>query len=118
MNRFLASTNRMLQMHGMDLTYQSVANSAYNVEQGKAVPTVTNYTARMYPRHIRANQYQFPNLIGKEVVLFYLANNALAFSVKAGDLILYRGNSYKVQEFQEHVADGEVVLYRITTVRG
>jgi hypothetical protein len=115
---FLEITKRALARHGIDLVYASVTTGAYNVETGKPAVTRTEYTKRMYPKQIVANQYNYPALVGKESLMFYLANDALEFSPKANDEIEYKSKTYKVQSLQEHFAAGELVLYRIVAVRG
>lgn len=118
MSRFLVATNRALNKHGVTVTYKSISGSAYNVETGTSTLSSVDYSLVSYPKQIKANQYSFPDLIGKEVILFYIANNSLAFTPKAGDVIVYKTVNYSVLEIQEHMADGELVLFRITTVRG
>lgn len=118
MNRFLVSTIRMISRHGDELVYKSFSNSTYDVELGKSVSSIVEYTLKMYPKQIEASQYQFPNLVGKELIMFYLPNNTTGLKPKEGDVINYKNSDYKVHKIQEHVADGEIVLYRIITVKG
>ena len=65
-----------------------------------------------------ANQYNYPTLVGKESILFYLANDALNFVPNIDDEISYKGKIYKVQSIQEHVAQGTIALYKLVAVRG
>lgn len=115
---FLTATQGALQRHGLDLNYASVTTGAYDVETGSTTNVNTNYTLRMYPKQIVANQYNYPALIGKETIMFYLANPPLAFTPKLNDEITYRTFVYRVQSYQEHVANSAVVLYRIIAVKG
>ena len=118
MNAFLASTKRMIQKHGMNLVYNSVTTSAYNVETGSPSKTVLAFNTRMYPRHLIATVYNYPTLVGKETYEFYLTNDNLGFYPKFNDEINYQDTVYRVQTYQEHVALGEIVLFRIIATRG
>ena len=115
---FLTATQGALSRHGLNLVYSSVTTGAYNVETGTTTNTSVNYTLRMYPKQIIANNYNYPTLVNKSVVMFYLANPPLAFTPKLNDAISYRNFVYRVQSYQEHVVNGQVVMYRIIAVRG
>lgn len=116
-NDFLRASVNAIKRNGVDMTYTSIESV---MDEIRGVPTVTetNYTLRIYPKQIQANQYNYPTLVGKEVIMFYLANNNLPFQVKVSDLITYKGHKYRVYSFQEHMARGEVCLYRILGVKG
>ena len=115
---FLTATQGALQRHGLDLVYSSVTTGAYDVETGTVTNTPVNYTLRMYPKQINVNHYNYPTLIGKEVIMFYLANPPLAFTPKLNDEIAYKSSVYRVQSYQEHMASSTVTLYRISAVKG
>lgn len=115
---FLQVAKNALIRQGADLVFASLSAGAYNVELGKPTVTRTEYTVRMYPKQIIANQYNFPALVGKETIMFYLANDSLAFTPKINDEIEYKSKAYKVQSIQEHFANGAVALYRMVAVRG
>ena len=115
---FLTATQGAIYRHGLDLVYTQVTTGAYNVETGQPSITTTSYVCRMYPKHITANQYNYPTMIGKDLVMFYLANSELAFTIKENDTITYRSKIYKIRSYQEHMANGSVTLYRIVAVAG
>lgn len=115
---FLTATQGALQRHGLDLVYSSVTTGAYDVETGSTTNSKTDYTLRMYPKHMQVNHYNYPTLVGKTVVMFYLANPPLAFTPKLNDEIAYQSAVYRVQSYQEHVASSAVTLYRIIAVKG
>lgn len=118
MNKFLASAIRLITRNGTSCKFWKTGNgSVYNVETGTSSPTKTAYTVTMYPRQVIANQYNFPTLIGKEIVQFYLANNNLGFTPAVNDDITYNSKTYKIVSYQEHVAAGQLVLYRINAVK-
>lgn len=117
MNRFLTIVNKLLIYHGQNLTYTKVVTGAYDVETGSPSITKTNYSKKLYPKHFIANNYNYPALIGKETCMFYLANDSLGFTPGLNDEITYNSKTYAVQSYQEHVANGEIVLYRIIAAK-
>lgn len=117
-NAFLVSTIRQIEKHGQTMTYKAVTESAYNIETGSSTNTDTDYAVKMYKKHIRANQYNYPNLIGQDAALFYLANNKLQFVPNVRDKIVVDSKSYVIDNITEHRANGVIVLYRILAVKG
>lgn len=118
MNQFLTSTLYFITRHGVSITYNSKGLSTYNPDTSKATSSNSSYTIKSYPKHIKANQYSFPNLIGKSLIVFYVANSGLTFTPKPGDEIVHDGLVYQVDSFQSHAALGEVCLYKIVAARG
>lgn len=118
MNQFLQSTIKLINLHGQSMTYSVVAESIYNVETGTTTNADTNYTIKMYKRHVRANQYNYPNLIGQDAAVFYLANNALAFTPNIRDKITTDSQTYTIDSITEHRTNGVIVMYKILAVKG
>jgi hypothetical protein len=117
MNKFLIRTEEMIKKHGLTMTYVSKTQGTYNPATSAVTASSTNHSVVMYPKHVKANSYNYPNLIGKDIILFYLANNALAFIPKLQDSVDYLGVIYKIDSIQSHFAEGEVVLYRILALK-
>jgi hypothetical protein len=117
-NAFLASAKRQIDRHGQTMTYKVVAEGTYDIETGSTTNTDTDYSVKMYKKHIRANQYNYPNLIGQDAALFYLANSALTFTPSVRDKIVVDSNVYVIESIVEHRALGAVVVYKILAVRG
>jgi hypothetical protein len=118
MDRYLAVALRAINQHGKSCTYTIVTEGAYNIETGSTTNTETSYTVKMYKKHIRASQYNFPNLIGRDSALFHLANNSLSFVPAPKDKITIDSVTYTVDSITEHAADGLVILYKILAVKG
>jgi len=112
------ATARALGKHGQDCTYTSVTQGTYDIETGGITNTTTDYTVRTYKNHIRATQYHYPSLIGKDSALFLFAGLGLAFTPKVEDLIALAGKTYKVNSIEEHAAFGTLALYKIVGVNG
>lgn len=118
MNDFLALTKRSIDRQGKLMQYLVVSEGQYDVETGSTTNTETSYSVKMYKKHIRANQYNYPNLIGRDSALFYLANNNLTFTPAMRDKIIVDSVTYQIDSVTEHSANGLVILYKIIAVKG
>lgn len=118
MNQFLQSTVKLINLHGQQMNYVAVTEGTYNIETGSTSNTDTNYAVKMYKKHIRVNQYNYPNLIGQDAALFYLANNKLQFIPNVRDKIIVDSKSYVIDNITEHRSNGVIVLYRLLAVKG
>jgi hypothetical protein len=118
MNEFLVATKQALNLHGKPAVYTRVSAGVYDIETGGQTNTSTDHTIVMYKKHIRANQYNYPNLVGKDAAMFYIAADALAFLPNFKDTITFDSIKYEVQSYNEHAAKGQVVLIKILAVKG
>ena len=113
----VGSTKRALQRHGMDLPYSTITRTVDSIE-GTVTEVITNVTLRIYPEPLQVNQYNFPTLVGKQTVMFYLAADGLTFTPKPSDEITYLGEVYRVNSIQAHTAHGKTILYKLIGVKG
>ena len=113
----VGSTKRALQRHGTDLPYSTITRVVDAVE-GTVTETPTVLTLRIYPEPMTATQYNFPTLVGKQTVMFYLAADGLTFTPKPSDEITYLGEVYRVNSIQAHTAHGKTILYKLIGVKG
>lgn len=118
MDRYLAITSKAIYQHGKNCTYTVVAEGSYNIETGSTTNSETTHVVKMYKKHVRATQYNFPNMIGRDSALFYLANNNLSFVPAPKDKITIDAVTYTVDSVTEHAADGLVILYKLLAVKG
>lgn len=117
MNKFLKATISAINRNGVEMTYTSNARVVDEIE-GTVINTTTDHTLKIYPKHTQASQYNMPLLIGKEVIVFYIANDSLPFTVKVSDSITYNGDTYRINSYQEHLAAGLICLYKAVGVKG
>lgn len=115
-NAFIQATSRAIDRHGISAVYKVITEGAYNVDTGSVTNTETSYNIKMYLKHIKANQFNYPNMIGKDAGLFYILGYNLSFVPSASDLIVFQNKTYKVDSIQSHAANGEIVLYRVLAV--
>jgi restriction endonuclease S subunit len=116
-NRFLLASIDAVKRNGLSCNYIKVQTGVYNVETGSVVNTETIYPVVMYKKHIKTSQYNFPNLIGKDVGVFYLANYQLTFTPSVKDKIFYDNQTYIVESFENCVAHSQTVLFKVVAVR-
>jgi hypothetical protein len=118
MNPAIQATVSQINKHGKTLSFIVVTEGQYNVETGSATNSEVTYSVKMYKKHIKATQYNYPSLIGKDSAIFFLANYNLSFVPKVKDKIIDSGNTYLVDSIFEHNAYGDIVLYKILAVKG
>lgn len=117
-NDFLNVTKQMLALHGQSGTYTRVSAGVYDIAAGGTTNTSTDTTIQVYKQHIKANQFNSPHLIGRDAAMFLIAGDALGFIPKVKDLIVFQNETYVVDSFREHFANGEVCMYKLTAIRG
>jgi hypothetical protein len=71
----------------------------------------------MYEKHVKTSQFNYPNLIGKQVSMFYIAADSLSFQPSVKDKITFSGSTFTIETFSEHVAKGQIVMYKILAVK-
>lgn len=111
MNKALSASQRFITQHGLNLVYKSKGESVYNVETLSSASVDKSFTIKIYPKHIVANRQNNPDLIHKEVILFYLIPSG--FIPKQGDKVSYKEKNFLVDSFQSHIYEGEVCLYKV-----
>jgi hypothetical protein len=117
MNPFLKASIKGISKHGTSASYVEVAQGVFDPNTLGVVNTQTTHTVTTFQSSIKVNQYNYPNLVGKEVGMFYLANNNLLFTPKIRDKIVYLGSSYTIENLEKHTANGDVVLYAFVAVK-
>ena len=113
----VGSTKRALQRHGTALPYSTITRTVDPIE-GTVTEVITSATLRIYPEPLQVNQWNFPTLVGKSVVQFYMAADGLTFTPKPSDEITYLGEVYRVNSIQAHTAHGKTILYKLVGVKG
>lgn len=112
-NEFIQATAYAIDKHGLLATYSVITEGAYNIDTGSTTNTSADYSLKMYMKHLKTNQFSYPNLVGKTAGMFYILAYNLAFTPSVRDVILYSGKSYVVDSIQSHAAGGQIVLYRV-----
>lgn len=108
---------QLVNQHGLCSNYTQVTEGEFDVETLTTVNTEKSYKVVLFKNHFKANQYNFPNLVGKDAAEFYLANNNLKFKPVEQDIIEYDSTKFTVVSVNENWANSELCLYRIVAVR-
>lgn len=117
MNQFMKASVNAINRHGTSVTYKSITNGVYDPSTGVVSSPEVSVSLKSYPKQIKFTAFNHPDLIGKEGILFYFTPDN-SFSPKLSDIIVYNSSNYIVQSFQSHFAQGEIVLYRVLTIKG
>lgn len=115
-NAFFLATKKLVSQHALSCTYSSNTVGTYDPATSKVTRASTDYTLNMYPKHITATAYNYPSLIGKQIIEFYLVNESLAFVPKVGDIITFNSVKYTVTSFRSFTANKEIILYKLLSV--
>lgn len=107
--------SKQIAQFGTECTYKRITQGVYDVETSSVANTEVSKTLMMYPKHIIANQYHFPSLIGKEVITFHVTSTDLGYEPKVNDLISYNSKTYKVNSWQAVNLGSDYKLYKITS---
>lgn len=117
-NPFLLSTTKMINTHGQPMTYVKVGDSSYDIETGTTNTSETEFTITMYKKHIKTDQYNYPDLIGRSAAMFYLPNYKITFNPAVRDKIVLEGETYEIQSLTEHRAYGSIIFYKLVAIKG
>lgn len=116
MNQFSRASIAAINRSGISVTYKAVTNGTYDPSTGVVTSPEVSTTLKTYPKQIQFTTFNHPDLIGKEGILFYFSGES--FNPKLSDVVVYNSSDYIVQSIQSHFAQGQVVLYRILTIKG
>jgi hypothetical protein len=115
-NQFAKATASAIDRHGSFVVYTEVPEAVYDVNTSSVVNTSQVHNLKAYMKHIKATEFLYPNLIGKDVGMFYILAAGLTFTPEVNDMITLNSKTYKVDSVQSHSALQEIILYRILAV--
>ena len=115
MNPFMKAAINAVNRNGRNLSYFNISTVVDKIK-GTVSAVKTEKVLKIYPKSVKVTQYNYPDLIGKSVIVFYLANFNLGFTPKPNDEISYNGKIYIIRSYDFHEAHGENCLYRLTGV--
>jgi hypothetical protein len=137
MNQFLIAAKQLIALHGESCVYTKVTSGSYDTNTGSVTNSEIKTPVIAYRKHLKATQYNYPNLIGKDALILYLpadsifdtptVNDKVQFTyTKVDDWLNYFYKNqdvpldveYIVDTVQEHTALNQVVFYRITCIKG
>jgi hypothetical protein len=118
MSHFIKAAKELVYPNGLTVTYTSVTTGAYDIESGSVTNTTTETVIKAFPKTLKTSQYSFPALIGKNASEWLVVAPDLPSTPKPLDKILKGAEVHTVETYSEHVAEGQVVLYKIIAVKG
>ena len=116
MNQFEISVLRSIQRHGIACTYKSTTQGTYDPLTDSVNNTEVQSQIKAYKKNVTVTQYNYPNLIGKEVSEFYIPFSSVN-KPKPEDKILVGSETYVVLSNKEHAANQAVLLHIILAVK-
>lgn len=118
MSQFIQAAKELVYPNGLTVTYTSVTTGAYDIESGSVTNTTTETTIKAFPKVLKPSLYSYPSLVGKIVSEWLVVAPDLPSNPKPLDKILKGSEVHTVETYSEHVAEGQVVLYKIIAVKG
>jgi len=115
---FIRSAKQLIYPNGVSIVYSAVTTGAYNVETGTAANTEVQTTLIAFPKVVKVSQWNYPNLVNKTVEEFLIVGTDLATAPKPQDKLTRDSVVYTVDSIREHVAGGEVVIYKVLAYKG
>lgn len=117
-NPFLYAAKKCIYPNGVQVTFISVTTGVYNSDTSTVTNTEVSTNLIAFPKNIKATAYNFPNLIGKEMKEYLIVATDLSTAPKPNDKIVQNAITYTAVAIKEHVAQGEIVLYKVSAVKG
>ena len=118
MNPFIQAAKELIYPNGIIITYQSVSDGTYDVETGLTSNTSTDTVITAFPKVLKPSLYSYPSLVGKTVSEWLVVAPDLPSNPKPLDKILKGTEVHTVESYSEHVAQGELVLYKVVASKG
>ena len=118
MNPFIKAAKELIYRNGVQISFIVVTEGTYNPATGSSVNTESSTSVIAFPKRVHATNYNYPNLVGKEVVEYLIVATDLSTKPKMQDKITRGSETYSVNSCTEHVALNEVVIYKVLAVKG
>ena len=118
MSEFIEAAKELIYSNGVSITITAVTEGAYNADTGTVTNTETSTVVTAFPKVVKVNSFNFPSLVGREVVEYLVVATDIAAQPRPQDKITRGAVVYSVDSVREHVAQGAVVIYKIIAVKG
>jgi len=115
MSDFINIAKDLIYTNGVGIAVVVISEGAYDKSTGKVTKTETSNNVKSFPKTIKANTFNYPSLIDKELVEFLVVSSDLNTKPKATDKIIWNGVKYTVISTVEHTANGVSVIYKVLT---
>lgn len=117
MNSFQKSVKKLIYRHGTDVTFTRVIEGDYDPETSQVVNTEISTSLKAYPKQIRTNQFNYPDLVNKTVVEFLMLGTDLTTEPMPLDKIVMHGETYTIKNNLTIDTYGEATLFKALSVK-
>lgn len=117
MNKFLRASKAAIKRNGEPCVYKKITTGVYDVETSSVSSTEQSYNALAFREVVSATQYNYPNLVGKEVLKVYLQGDE-AFSPSPDDKVIFGSDEFTVKMNQAYRAGSQICLHILICSRG
>jgi len=118
MSPFLQAAKELIYPNGIEVVFKKVIEGVYDPNTSSVVNTETSTTIKSFPKNIKATVYNYPNLVGKEVMEFLVVATDLTSKPDTQDKIVKGSDTFLVERVRENYADGQVIIYQLLGVKG
>lgn len=117
-NPFIQAAKELIYSNGQSIIFTRIVEGEYNTELGSVTNSEVNTPVIAFPKNVKVNQYNYPSLISKEVREYLIVASDLTNAPQPLDKVTQGGVVYTVDSVREHVALGEVVIYKVVVYKG
>lgn len=117
MNDFILASKELIYKNGVDVTFITVTEGAYDSDTGSVTNTEVETIIKGYPKNVKANTFNYPNLVGKEVTEWLVVASDLSTIPTPQDKVKRGSKVYSVDSVRDIVAEGESVIYKVLVVK-
>ncbi len=117
MNDFILASKELIYKNGVDVTFVTVTEGAYDSDTGSVTNTEVETTVKGYPKNVKANTFNYPNLVGKEATEWLVVASDLSTIPTPQDKVKRGSKVYSVDSVRDIVAEGESVIYKVLVVK-
>ena len=118
MNPFVQAAKELIYPNAETVSVIQVVEGTYSPATGAVTNTETSYSIKAYPKKVKATSYNYPNLVGKEVIEFIIVSSDLSFTPAPTDRILRAGLEYAIEKTFDVSALGDRTITYLVASRG
>lgn len=117
MNPFIQAAKDLIYPNGISVTFVSVTEGVYNSDTGSVTNTEVETVITAYPKNVKVNSFNYPNLQGKEVTEYLVVASDLTAVPMPQDKVKRGSKVYTVDSVREVIAEGDPVIYKVLCVK-
>lgn len=114
---FQFAVNNLINRNGKNVVLIYVTEGEYDPSTSTVVNTEKSYSVKAYPKNTRANQFNYPDLVGRELIEFMFDAADLPKCPEPMDKVVYEGKTYSVKSSKTAVGHGKDMIYRALCVK-